>query len=178
MEKSFHNFQFTPCEENELLAILETLNTNKATGSDNISAKIIKMNAKLLAKPLCVIFNKSIQTGVFPSRMKHARINPVHKGGSIDSTENYRPISILPIFSKIFKKLINKQVIHFLEKNELLEQNQYGFRRNRGTAGVLTEFTNNTLAAFNNGNSILGIFIDFSKAFDTVDHVIILLYVN
>ena len=175
MNETPHNFQFAPIEEDELLTLLETLNTNKATGSDNISAKVIKLNAKVLVKPLWVIFNKSIQTGTFPSKMKHARINPVHKSGSINSAENYRPISILPIFSKIFEKLINKQIMNYLETNKLLEQNQYGFRSNRGTADVLTEFTNNTLTAFNNGNSVLGIFVDFSKAFDTVNHVILLM---
>ena len=93
--------------------------------------------------------------------MKHARINPVHKSDSIHSAENYRPISILPIFNKIFEKHINKQIMNYLEINKLLEQNQYGFRSNRGnrsnrgTADVLTEFTNNTLTAFNNGNSVL-----------------------
>ena len=104
MIETIHNFQFVPVEEDELLTLLEKLKMNKATSSDNIIANVIKLNAKTLVKPLWVIFNKSIQAGTFPSKIKHARINPVHKSGSINSAENYRPISICPIFSKIIKK--------------------------------------------------------------------------
>ena len=77
--------------------------------------------------------------------MKHARINTVHKSGSIILAENYKPTSILPIFCNFFEKLINKQIMNYLETDKLLEQNQYGFRSSLGTADILTKFTNITL---------------------------------
>ena len=100
---------FTLVDKNELLDLLEKLKTNKATGSGNISAKVIKLNAKALVKPLWVIFNKSIQAGTFPSKIKHARINPVHKSGSINSAENYRLFPFYQSLAKFLKSLlINK----------------------------------------------------------------------
>ena len=128
MDETLHNFQFALIEEDELLAFLETLNINKATGTDNISAKLIKLNTNALVKLLWVISNNSIQTGTFSSKMEHVQINPVHKSAPTNSAENYRSISILPIFNKLFEKLINKQIVNYLETNKLLEQNQYGFR--------------------------------------------------
>ena len=107
--------------------------------------------------------------------MKIARINPLYKKGNINKCENYRPISVLPIFSKITEKLINFQIMDYLERNNILDSNQFGFRKGIGTRDAIISFTNKTFQAFNKGNCVLGIFIDFSKAFDTIDHDILLL---
>ena len=167
-------FEFQQTSKPEVLATINSLKDKKAAGIDGISSKIIKLNAAELAAPLCNLINKSIVTQKVPLKMKVARINPLYKKGSPNRCENYRPISILPIFSKITEKIINSQIIKYLEESNILNPVQFGFRKNLGTSDALLSFTNKTLKAFNHGNCVLGIFIDFSKAFDTVDHNILL----
>jgi hypothetical protein len=106
--------------------------------------------------------------------MKCAKVLPIFKNkGSKLSCNNYRPISILPLFSKIFEKLINAQILNHIESEKLICDAQFGFQRNKGTREALVEFVNNAFASLNESKVILGIFIDFSKAFDTINHDIL-----
>lgn len=152
------------------------MNEKKATGPDDIPAKFIRMSSAYICTPLTHIINLSLKTSRVPDQMKVARVLALYKNkGSKISASNYRLISILPIFSKILEKTVNCQLQNHLLLNSTIFSNQYGFQKNKGTADALIEFSNNCFSALNDSNSILGTFIDFSKAFDTVNHDILLL---
>jgi len=143
---------------------------NKASGLDLISANFVKCLSDIITTPLCKIINHPIDCGKIPTQLKVAKVSPLYKKGSVNECGNYRPISTLPIFSKVMEKLINQQILARLENNNHLTQNQFGFRHNRSTSDAISNFTNKILESFDKGESVLGIFIDFSKAFDTIDH--------
>ena len=103
---------------------------NLFCGFDNIPARLLKDAADYIASPLSYVFNMSLSKGVFPDAMKIAKVTPVYKKGAKDSLGNYRPISVLPLLAKVFEKLINKQLLHYFETNNLFYDEQYGFRSN------------------------------------------------
>ena len=166
-------FEFQYIDITGLLKIVDTINSNKASGLDQITAKFMKSVSQSIAYPLCKIFNKSLETGKVPDALKKAKILPLHKGGSLNECGNFRPISILPVFSKILEKLVNQQIVDYLENKSLLHKNQFGFRRARGTSDAISTFTNQILESFDRSECVVGIFIDFRKAFDTIDHAIL-----
>lgn len=169
------SFALQNVTKTDVLNIIESISGKKSSGLDGISGKLLKVTAEKICSPLTDIINSSIDTGIVPLKMKSARVTPIFKKGDKKDCRNYRPISILPIFSKILEKIINNQILNYLEEFNLLNSNQFGFRRQRGTADAVSVFINKTLEAFNEGKCTLGIFIDFSKAFDTIDHEILLL---
>lgn len=168
------SFFFSRINSELTIALLNQINARKATGLDQLPATLVKLSASVIAVPLTHIINESLVSSVFPDSLKIAKVKPLHKKGATDECCNYRPISILPIFSKIFEKVINSQICSYLEREKLLNAEQYGFRKNKSTSLALIDFTNSVFNAMNNGNSVLGIFLDFSKAFDTIDHHILL----
>ena len=170
----YPSFSLKPIEEADVLAILKSFNNKKSAGLDGITSKNAKALADAISYPLCKIINKSINTGIVPREMKAARVTPIYKAGQKTKCKNYRPISILPVFSKVLEKIVNNQILNHLETNNLINKNQYGFRKNLGTSHALAAFTQETYEAFDNGHCVLGIFIDFSKAFDTINHDILL----
>ena len=123
---------------------------------------------------MTILFNQSVSTGTFPSLLKTAKITPIHKSGPDDDPKNYRPISQLTIFSKIFETLMKTYLIDYLENKNILNPSQYGFRRNRSTFQALNVFSNDVFSAIDKKHSVLSIFIDFAKAFDTVNHNILI----
>ena len=142
---------------------------NKKCPVDEIPVKIIKENKNLLAEPLAKLFNDSIKDGVFPNRFKLAKIIPIHKSGSKTNISNYRPISILPVFSKIFEIIMKNFLMNYLNSQRILNNRQFGFRPGLNTFDAINVFTSDLHDALNKHKSIISIFIDFSKAFDTVD---------
>lgn len=142
---------------------------NKKSNVDEIPVIIIKENKNLLAEPLSKLFNDSIKDGVFPTRFKLAKIIPIHKSGSKTKVSNYRPISILSVFSKIFEIIMKNFLMSYLSKQKILNNRQFGFRPGLNTFDAINLFTSDLHNALNNHKSIISIFIDFSKAFDTVD---------
>ena len=118
------------CEINneEILKILTNLKANKAHGPDNISVNMIKLSGDALCLPLKLIFNNILNTGIFPKQWKNANVTPIHKKGNKQIINNYRPISLLPIFAKVFEKIIFVNLYNHLIRNKLITDNQSGFR--------------------------------------------------
>ena len=159
-------------DESKILALLRNLNTKKAHGSDKISAHMIKLCDSSLVKPLSLIFQASLSSGVYPSIWKQALVIPVHKKGNRQDKSNCRPISLLPIFSKILEKLIFDNIYAFLSRNNLLSANQSGFRPGDSTINQLLSITHKIYCAFDETPSkeTRAVFLDLSKVFDRVWH--------
>ena len=124
--------------------------------------------------PLASIFNKSLQNGVFPDRMKKAKVIHLFKGGDQQEVSNYRPVSILPQFSKILEKIFYNRLVKFISKNNVIYESQYGFRQKHSTNLALMEMIENISTSFDKNMLTTGIFIDLKKAFDTINHSILL----
>ena len=157
-----------PTTEMETLRIFSDLRVS-APGWDNISLTLIKPIVNYILPQLVHIFNLSFQQGVVPSETKIARVKPLYKSDNPNLFCNYRPISILPIFSKVFEKLIHKRLITFFTENDIIYDHQFGFRERHSTSLALTFLNHRISSSFENNQITLGIFLDFSKAFDTVN---------
>ena len=162
-----------PVTETEVIEILKNLKTS-SPGWDEISPYVVKMTFNVFLKPLHHICNLSILHGIFPNELKIAKVIPLYKGGDCKQLVNYRPVSILPVFSKLFEKLMYNRILQFIEEIELLYDLQFGFRKDHSTSLALMLLVDRILKALHEGEYVLGVFIDFSKAFDTVDHDILL----
>lgn len=123
---------------------------------------------------LAYIFNTSIYSGVFPEKLKIAEVIPLFKKGTASDTNNYRPISLLPIFSKIFEKAIKKRIVEFLDKTNFFSNCQFGFLKGRSTEGALLKFCGEVYESLNNSKITSALFIDITKAFHLVEHDILL----
>jgi hypothetical protein len=162
-------FSIPYATEEQIMKALKSLDVDKATGIDDISAKYIRMSAPVLARHLCIIINNSIKTGVFPNLWKHAKVFPVFKSGQQTDMNNYRPISILTILSKIIEKHVHDAFYEFLSKYDLLSVHQSGFRKHHscetGLATLISEWHKHI-----DNNKLIGcINIDLRKAFDLVN---------
>ena len=160
--------------DEEVLKIIESL-PNKSVGPASIPIRLLKVVADIIVIPLCAIINLSFATGVFPEVWKVAKVIPLHKGGSTEELNNFRPISLLSIFDKIIEKLMHLRLYSFLEENQILCKNQFGFKKKSSCAHSLIEITEKIKESIDGGKYGCGIFIDLKKAFDTVNHKILLL---
>ena len=165
---------FTPIAVNKIFDLLRGLSCNKACGVDKISSKILKLASPVISATLTYIFNQSITLCSFPDEWKVARVLPLYKSGHRNIPGNYRPISILPVISKIMERLLYDQLYDYLTKNEILSDNQFGFRKFHSTATSLLDSTNSWYVNMDRKMFNLVVFIDLKKAFDTVDHEILL----
>ena len=159
-------------DDDELLKIIRALNINKAHGHDDISIRMIKICDKSLIKPLMLIFKKSIRSSYYPDIWKKSNIIPVHKKNDKRLVNNYRPISLLPVFGKIFEKIIFNKIYNYLSKENLLNSNQSGFQPSDSCINQLIAITNEIFEAFdcNPSLEVRSVFLDISKAFDKVWH--------
>ena len=153
---------------------LSNLNVNKSTGLDNIGPRILKLSANVLAPSLLYIVNKSLITGEFPCSWKEAKIKPLFKSGAKDDKNNYRPISILPTVSKLIEKWVENKLSEYSNEYDLLHQSQSGFRSNHSTESAIVRMIDSWLKAVNDGKLTGCVMVDFRKAFDLVDHKILL----
>ena len=162
---------FSDIESYEIDEIIGNLNPNK---SSDMSPRVLKLFRNLISPTFAKLFNNCAYAGVFPDVLKIARVIPLYKSGDRNIITNYRPISLLPVFSKIFEKLIHSRVTKFLEKHNVLYHKQFGFRKRHSTIHALNTAITQVLHSLNNNHTVFGIFLDFSKAFDTVKHEILL----
>ena len=160
-------------EETEVLNALLSLK-NSAAGYDGIPGSIMKQCAQQYLAELTYIINCSILEGYIPDELKLAKVLHIFKSDDENKIENYRPISILPFFSKVFEKIVANHVIEFLDKHNILYEKQFGFRKCHSTSHAIITLVEIVSRALDSGKVIVGVFLDLKKAFDTVDHEILL----
>ena len=157
----------TPAEVNRKL---KSLNRKKSTGLDNIPPSLLKDCADVISQPLAYLINLSFKNGVFPPDWKSNKVVPAHKSSAYNNIENYRPISVIPAISKVIESTVHDQLSDFLEKNNLLFKNQFGFRKKRSTEMACTLFFDKIKMLVNKNKIAGAVFIDLKKAFDTISH--------
>jgi hypothetical protein len=162
-----------PTDPNEIILIVSELSNKTSSGHDFIPVDILKASIFPIAVPLSGLINKSFEHGVFPDALKIGKVCPVFKSGDKSSLANYRPISILPSFSKIYEKAMYNRLSSFLSDCNILVDNQYGFRKNHSTYMALVDLYDKISNAIDNNEFAMSVFIDLSKAFDTLDHNIL-----
>ena len=153
---------------------MKGLNPSKAAGIDNLSGKFLKDGAHVLARPISQLCNLSIKLNSFPRSCKIAKVKPLFKKGSKTNPQNYRPILLLPLLSKIIERIVHDQTEEFLSKSKLLYRFQSGFRKNYSTNTCLGHFTDKVTTGLEKGLLTGMVLIDLQKAFDTIDHQILL----
>ena len=158
----------------ELENAFASLKTNKSTGYDDMSINVVKRVSGEIFLILKHIFNISLAKGVFPDNLKIARVTPVFKNGNNTLVTNYRPISLLPCFSKLLERIMNNCLYIFLLENNILYQKQFGFQNAHSAEHTILQLVNRITEAFSQAKNTLGIFIDLSQAFDTVNHNVLL----
>ena len=173
--RSSNSFKLSQVSETFVAQELKKLKSKKSTGLRNIPARLLKDGADALAMPLVILMNRSINEGSIPASWKHAIVTPVHKSGSKSDTSNYRPISVLSVFAKIQEKAVHEMVYSFLLKHKLLSSYQSGFRPLHSTTTSLIDITNTVLHNIDKGKLTGLAFLDLSKAFDTLDHELLLM---
>ena len=167
---SLLNFKLSSTSDTEVLKHLRKLKRKCATGPDNIPACFLKDVCYVIAKPLTHVINLSLTTGIVPNDLKLARITPIYKSGDSHSFDNYRPISILPVVSKVFEKCVHIQLMDYLESSNLLSSYQFGYQSKRSTELATAYFTDKIRQAMDKGEFTGAIYVDLSKAFDTISH--------
>lgn len=171
---STQTFFLSPLIEADTMILINQLKLSNASGYDEVSNNLIKKCKYAICSPLTFLINLAYEKGVFPNRFKLAVVRPLFKKGDINDYANYRAISLLCSFSKIFECGIKDQLTTFLNRNHLLSSAQHGFTKNKSVESALCDFHNKIVIALDNKMFTLGLFIDFSRAFDYVDHQLLL----
>ena len=158
----------------EVLQMLSKTNTSKSCGPNSIPSNLLKNHSENFSEPIVLMINKSLSEGVFPDLLKIAQICPIYKKGARDCRENYRPISLLSNLSKLFERAMHRRVYNFLESTESLFTLQFGFRKKHSTSHALISIVEEIRQNLDNNCFSCGVFVDLEKAFDTVNHKILL----
>ena len=168
-----NSLHLNPVENDEIANVIRSLK-NSGSGLNCLPVKIFKSVSEKLLEPLKYIINKSFRLGIFPDILKIARITPIHKKSSKLMVENYRPISSLHYLSKILERCMATRLVSFLDQNEIISKTQYGFQRGKGTFDALSDLIETIYKGLNNHDHNIATMIDLSKAFDTVNHHILI----
>lgn len=163
--------EITKCQVEKYL---KTIDVSKATGLDEIGPRLLRISAPYISESITYLCNQSIKMGIFPDKWKEGKVTPLLKTGDKDDPNNYRPISILPVLSKLLEKHVHDHVMEFLVSYNLLHTTQSGFRPNHSCETALAYMIDNWLGAINKGQMIGAVMVDFKKAFDLVDHALLL----
>lgn len=172
--KNRATFFLSPIDESEITKEILQMNSKKSPGPDNLSPKILKFCEPFIRKPLSLLFNSTIELAIYPTQLKIAKVLALYKKKSAYLPENYRPISLLSCIDKIFEKLLHKRFMKFIDKYKIIILQQYGFLPKHSTIFALIDVVDNIRKIIEKGDYALGIFLDLKKAFDTVDHEILL----
>ena len=172
------SFNFHCITEIETMKAIDTLENKSSSGHDGISNKIVKLLKNEISKPLTVIINQMLKTGIFPDSFKTSKIVPLFKKGDHGLLTNYRPISLLPTISKVFERVIYDQMYLYFNNNNLLADEQFGFRKNHSTEYAAIKLVDHISNEMESGKTPVTLFIDLSKAFDTLSFDILLQKLN
>jgi len=167
-------FHFKAIDDQEIVRIIDSLKSKSSYGHDRISNKLLKYVKYEIAKPLKLLVNQSVECGIFPSNLKDARVIPIYKKDNEQNFSNYRPISLLPSISKIYERILYNQIYQHFTNHELFYPSQYGFRKLHSTEYAALELVNRLIIDMDNSRVPINIYLDLSKAFDTIDHTILL----
>ena len=165
---------FEPASVEEVSRTINNLKPKNSSGYDDISNKLLEMLHPVIIHPLTNIINMSLQEGIFPNDMKQADTVPLYKGKERYCTTNYRPISLLLTLSKVLEKIVYKRTVSFLDRNKIIYNSQYGFSEKHSCTDAVMELCTEILKARENNLSTISVFLDQSKAFDTLDPKILL----
>ena len=169
-----HSFFISPTNAQEIYDMIKNLDETKSSGPCSIPIKLLKIAGYELSLPLSILCNAAFDEGIFPHKNKIAKVIPLHKKGSTDDVNNFRPISLLSVFSKIMEKLMASRLTTFLELHEILYPYQFGFRKGYSTSHSLISITETIRKTLDQKKIGCGVFLDLKKAFDTVNHEILL----
>ena len=168
------SFCLLPVTPLEVESIVVGLKQSHSHGDDEISNYLLKRVIHVISAPLSHIISVSFATGIFPHKLKTAVVKPLFKGGDRANVSNYRPISLLSSISKILETFVSRSLMRFLSSNGLLNDSQHGYMTGRSVSSAHADFMNYVVGAMDQRRTVIGLFIDFSKAFDTVDHTLLL----
>ena len=168
------NMSFSQISEEAVMEVLNNLKQKLSCGHDGISSRLLKASKTVVCKPLTLIINQTLTSGIFPDTLKIAKIILLFKKGDKTLLENYRPISILPAISKIFERIMFNQIHNHFSMHNLFYSGQYGFRANHSTQFAALELIDRITQDLDQGNMPITIFMDLSKAFDTLNHDILI----
>ncbi|PNF35448.1 hypothetical protein B7P43_G04120 [Cryptotermes secundus] len=164
----------TPTTNEEVIEVIKGMGNKKSVGIDDIPDYVIKKCYPKITPALTYIINLSFSTGQFPEQLKMAKVKPLYKRGPETEVGNYRPVSLLSGFSKIIEKIIKKRLLSFLNKYGIISTKQHGFWKGRSTNTAIADFIEKVYKSLDEREISIGIFLDLSKAFDLVDHDILL----
>lgn len=177
MERNQHTFVMTPTNVHEVIRMIKGLK-NKGSGTYDISITTVKNNAAIFSAHIVLLYNHSVERSFYPSKLKIGRIVPAYKSGPKDLIDNYRPISNLPVMSKAFEKLSHSRIMSFVDKHSLLSNVQFGFRKGKNITHAALRLTTLIVKAYHQKLYSACFFLDLRKAFDIVDHEILIRKLN
>ena len=169
-----NEFNFELVDTDEVLKTINTLKIKSSSGIDKLSNKLLKLIANQIAGPLTLIINQSFYNGNFPDMLKIAKVTPIYKKGDSNIFDNYRPISVLPSVSKVIERIMHNQIHKYFTNLELYYKSQYGFRSQHSTELAALDLIDRVISMLDQNEIPLNIYLDLSKAFDTLDHGILL----
>ena len=172
------SFYISPTTEAEIIKVVTEFNNKTSFGYDGIPVNILKLCIKPLSPVISDLINHSFERGYFPKELKIAKVCPIFKSGCKSVISNYRPISVLPSISKIFEKIFQIRLTNYLTSKNILSNNQFGFRERYSPQMALLDLCDKLTKAIDNGKISIAIFLDLQKAFDSLDHEILLLKLN
>ncbi len=173
-ERERRNIEFKPLTISQVLEAILSIKSKKSLDINDVSFDLLKKVAPQICRPITHIYNLSVLEGIFPSSLKTSKVTPIYKSGDKKLCTNYRGISLVNSFSKIFERLVSDRLVGFLSENNFFYSHQYGFLKGRSTSQAILQVINNITSAINNSEYCLAVFLDIQKAFDCVNHEILI----